>query len=141
MSNNVQIEAILGEEIAEVTAKLQQANTIDEAEEGSNLTGIEVLVFLAGKVVVPIFCGFVSRVLYEKYADLSTKVELDEAKAALTEGASSPVETIPVERVRVDAVQRLTTEGVPQDVAEGIVDEVIFRCNQRFPQAKHTPSA
>ena len=89
------------------------------------LTGIEVLVFMAAKIVVPIVCSFISSVLFNKYKNAETKRELAEARAAITkhEGALTPQ----VDRaVVIDSiVAGLVREGVPKEVAASVVERTL----------------
>lgn len=50
---------------------------------GLNLTGIEVIGFLAVKILVPIVSAFVKDVLYEQYKKLTTRGAAEEAKHQL----------------------------------------------------------
>ncbi|MCY1058934.1 hypothetical protein [Nannocystis sp. SCPEA4] len=135
MQKNLSLDKFVAEQENGVLTRLQQASGVDEAEDGSNLTGIEVLAFLAGKIVVPIVCGFVSRWLYEKYANIGKRKELDEAKVALAVQSYGSSPAVPVEVVRAEALRRLANEGVPLDIAAATVDEVIQHCQQRFSSA------
>lgn len=89
------------------------------------LTGIEVLVFMAAKIVVPIVCSFISSVLFNKYKNSETKRELAEAKAEIAkhEGPLTPQ----VDRaVVIDSiVAGLVREGVPQEVAASVVERTL----------------
>lgn len=89
------------------------------------LTGLEVLAFMAAKVVVPIVCSFISSVLFNKYKGAETKRELAEAKAEIAkhEGPLTPQ----VDRaVVIDSlVAGLVREGVPHEVAAGVVERTL----------------
>jgi len=89
------------------------------------LTGIEVLVFLAAKIVVPIVCSFISSALFNKYKNAETKRELAKAKAEIAkhEGPLTPQ----VDRAAVidSIVAGLLREGVPREVAAGVVERTL----------------
>jgi hypothetical protein len=111
----------------EAATKTMLRNALEEKDRTGalGLTGIEVLVFLAAKVVVPIVCSFISSVLFNKYKDADTKRELAKARAEIAkhEGPLTPQ----VDRaVVIDSiVAGLLREGVPREVAAGVVERTL----------------
>lgn len=109
------------------------------------LTGIEVLIFLAAKIVVPIVCSFISSVLFNKYKNAETKRELATARAEIAkhEGPLTPQ----VERAAVidSIVAGLLREGVPREVATGVVertlDDIGKELSKKDLQEKSKPAA
>jgi hypothetical protein len=111
----------------EEATKTMLRNALEEKDRTGSLglTGVEVLIFLAAKVVVPIVCSFISSVLFNKYKDAETKRELATARTEIAkhEGPLTPQ----VDRaVVIDSiVAGLLREGVPREVATGVVERTL----------------
>jgi hypothetical protein len=89
------------------------------------LPGAEVVaLFLAGKVVLPIICGMISRVLYDKFKNIQTKSDADAARKAIVQ---APAQDKPVDRgtIQTEVTKSLVDEGLPPAAAEKIVKETI----------------
>ena len=86
---------------------------------------MEVLGFLAAKIVVPIVCAFIKDAVYKKYKKLQTKAAAEKAKQALL-GSKGPFKLAVDREVLVpDMVQSLVSEGVDPEVAKNTVNQVI----------------
>jgi hypothetical protein len=94
------------------------------------LTGLEVLGFLAAKVVVPIVCSFVSRELYERYKNLQTRAQEKEARAELSSKTLMSSQVDP-DLIRSDLVAELVGEGVDESRARDTVDRALARVGAR----------
>ena len=99
--------------------------TPEKRKDGLRLTGLEVLVFIGGKIVVPILCSFVKDALYQKYKNLKTNNQVAEAKKELL--ASPGPFTLQVDRDTLirDVSQSLSAEGVPAELAQRTVQHTL----------------
>lgn len=94
-------------------------------DKGLNLPGAEIVViFLAGKVVLPIICGMISRVLYDKFKNIQTKSDADAARKAIAQ-ASAQNEPVDRATIQKEVTKSLADEGLPPVVAEKIVKETM----------------
>lgn len=125
----------------EAAAKAMLRDALEQKDRTGalGLTGAEVLIFLAGKVVVPIVCSFISSVLFNKYKDAETKRELAAAKAEIAkhEGPLTPQ----VDRaVVIDSiVAGLMREGVPREVAAGVVERTLDDIGKELSEKEKEP--
>jgi hypothetical protein len=109
--------------------------TSGDAGKGLKLTGLEIVGFLAVKVLIPIVCAFVKDVLYQKYKDLNTKKAAAEAKEQLLL-AAGPF-SLHIDRYTLvrEVSQSLTTEGVPAALAQQIVEQTLTRVEKELAPA------
>jgi hypothetical protein len=119
----------------ELTAQtVSDLGAVGEESSGGKLAlaGPEVLLFIAGKIVIPVLCAFIKDVLYEKYKSIRTRAQLAEAKKQLA--GAKPAEHIAVAEsvVVTDLVTALEDDGIGRDVAEKTVRAVIARTQARL---------
>jgi type III secretory pathway component EscU len=94
-------------------------------DRGLNLTGVEVLGFLALKVLVPVACAFVKDLLYNEYKNLKTRKAANEAKRHLLESVG-PYDLKVDRSTLVRELQKsLCDEGVPASVAKEAVESAL----------------
>lgn len=118
------------EEAEAVKVAVNDALQAESDGERLKLTGLEVLAFLGLKIVIPICCGMVSRVLFDKYKDLQTtkKAELAMQELMDQSDASDPVSD---EEILSHTIERLMDEGVPKAPARQIAQETLKRIKER----------
>jgi len=121
----LKIDDVKREEEA-VTDELATALGIPQGRESLKLTGMEFLGFLAAKIVIPITCGFVSRVLYDKYKDLK-KTDVEAARQELTYTEIQPSEAVNESVLCEEVTNHLAAEGLPEPDARRIVKRTIER--------------
>lgn len=92
---------------------------------GLNLTGIEVISFLAAKMLVPIVAAFVKDVLYEKYKNLRTRGAAEEAKQQLLKSAGPFKLQIDRSTIIREMSESLCEEGVPASVAQKAAEDTL----------------
>jgi hypothetical protein len=124
------IDTILVDEQTAVTTELQSVVRSSSSEDRLRLTGIEVLGFIAVKVVIPIACGFVSRLLYEKYKDIQTGSQAERARKELLTADAG--EVMNEQAMKVELVEMLTKEGLGRDKAERLIDNSVTRMKGRL---------
>lgn len=118
-------------QIEEATSDLRGVILKPSSGNVLNLAGLAFFTFLGAKVVLPIACGFVSRVLYDKYKNL-TKSGVEAARADLGAPSSGPYDPVELDVIRGDITASLVAEGIPQDKAVQVVERAIGRFQGRF---------
>jgi hypothetical protein len=112
---------------------LLSTGTLSKRDRTLSLTGLEpLLLFLAQKIVIPIVCSFVNKVLWEKYKGLKSKAN---AKAALQDLGESKVRLhpqVPKEDVISMLTAELVSEGVDVEVASHAVAHGYARLAARY---------
>ncbi len=102
------------------------------------LTGIEVLTFLAGKIVVPVLCACARDALYKAWKHIGTKADLEAAKKAVSGETVYSQMAVPVETVAADLVEELRAEGVSREKAERVVALTISEVRGKIAKATST---
>lgn len=120
----------LEQEGGAVEAQLRDLLPTDETENELKLTGLEILGFLAAKIVVSIACSFVGRVIYDKYKNMQVNAQADQARKEL-EGAVAEEEAVEENTVIHDLTTVLKHEGVAEQVARQTVTDTYRRMKQR----------
>jgi hypothetical protein len=91
---------------------------------------LEILIvggFIATKTLLPILCGFVSRLLYDKYKGLQTTQEAEHAKRELLQSQISAHSEVPREEVLRDMTSKLAEDGIGSERAQKLVERTIDR--------------
>jgi hypothetical protein len=127
------LAAPIDEEREKVIRDLGEALGRDDRGDELQLTGAEVLGFLAVKVVVPVVASFVSRELWERYNRMRTRSKAKEAEAEL-KGMVPAVPAVDEPDVVSAIVDSLRDEGVPGDVAERVALDAYARFANRLAQ-------
>lgn len=98
------------------------------------LTGLELLGFLAVKVVIPIACSLVGRILYDKYKDLQTDSQAQKAREEIVSSQNLAYEGEPVgEQLVIQEVSAiLVSEGISKEHAQRIVSESYNRIRGKY---------
>lgn len=131
MGNIAFTQDSLQEEEAAVEAQLQDLLSTSETDGALKLTGLEILGFLACKIVLPIACSFVGRVLYDKYKSMCVASQAAEARETV-EKAVTTKDTVDEQTVIEELTSELTKEGVPEEVARQAVTDTYRRMEQRY---------
>jgi hypothetical protein len=97
----------------------------DRKQPALSVTGLEVLAFVAGKIVVPIVCAFAKDVLFEQYKRIRSKKELQQARAELAKQELQRAPTIDLEILRKEAIAAALEEGLSEDRARALVDQAL----------------
>ena len=92
---------------------------------GLKLTGLEILGFLAAKVLVPVVCAFVKDVLYQKYKDFKTNKAVTEARQELLQSSGPFKLQVDRDSLVRDVSQSLIAEGVPAALAQKTVEDAV----------------
>lgn len=111
---------------------LREVLGLSPAGAALNLTGLEFLAFLGAKVALPIACGFVSRLLYDKYTDLK-KSKVDAARKELAAMPLDRREPVEESRILADQTRVLVDEGIPEAEAKVVVERAIMRLKAVLP--------
>jgi hypothetical protein len=89
------------------------------------LTGVEILAFIAVKVAIPIACGLASRILYDKYKRIGSRSEAESASQELQRVALAPQDRVEVSTLITDAVAALQEEGLSEQQAMNIAAKLV----------------
>jgi hypothetical protein len=120
---------VIDTEREEVTRELGEA--LGGSGEGQlELTGAEVLGFLALKVAVPVVASFISRELWERYNRMRTRAQARRAEEELKDAAVVEPAVAEADVVRAVA-DSLRDEGVPGEVAERVAERAYARVARR----------
>jgi hypothetical protein len=114
---------------------LRDLNEQNQNSERLKLTGLEIIGFLGAKLVIPIVSGFISRILYDKYKDMQTNSQAEEARKELliNQGVENK-DLVDEETMIRELSERLVAEGYSQEDAHRIVSESVKRIKQKFVQ-------
>jgi hypothetical protein len=114
---------------------LRDLNEQNQNSERLKLTGLEIIGFLGAKLVIPIVSGFISRILYDKYKDMQTNSQAEEARKELliNQGVENK-DLVDEETMIRELSERLVAEGYSQEDAHRIVSESVKRIKQKFLQ-------
>jgi hypothetical protein len=104
-------------------------------EERLKLTGLEILAFVGVKIALPIFCGLVSRVLYDAYKDFQTRSKAENALRELLEKQGLDSEVVSDNEILKDAMTRLVDEGVDEEKAKEIAAQALIRIKRKLSSA------
>jgi hypothetical protein len=106
-----------------------QALQTESTDKGAlGLPGIEIILkYIAEKVVLAMFVGFVNRVLYEKVTKKPTAAELAEAHSGIITLGLNTKPMVDPKTLRQDLTAMVTAEGIPQAQAEVLVDKMLER--------------
>jgi hypothetical protein len=85
---------------------------------GLQITGVEVLAFLAAQAVIPIITNFVSAELHDRYGSVRNRKDAESARNALRDAVPSGRPARDPEEVRRHVVVVLVGEGLAPEVAE-----------------------
>jgi hypothetical protein len=106
--------------------KSLQTESTDKGALG--LPGIEIILkYIAEKVVLAMFVGFVNRVLYEKVTKKQTAAELAEAHSGIITLGLNAKPVVDPKTLRQDLTAMVTSEGIQQAQAEVLVDKMLER--------------
>jgi hypothetical protein len=136
MAQSNVMESVLNEIAASVEKELTQAVPESSRAASAHLTGLEIMGFMALKVVLPIACGLVSRSLYELYKNLQTKKKAAEAKAAVLAKQDISADPVDVTTMQQDLSAMLVREGIPESRASEIVRGAITQLKTRIAGPK-----
>jgi hypothetical protein len=117
------VTRIIDEETDRIKADLVPADT-PQGQGTLGLMGLEiVVVWIATKVVVPVACSIVSRVLYDRFKGLKTPIEAAQATAALGEAAAEGLRD-PAEKAVVlrELTEELVHEGVDRTLSLALIE-------------------
>jgi D-aminopeptidase len=89
------------------------------------ITGLEILAFVAGKIVVPIVIAFAKDVLLDEYKRIRNKKQLDQARDALAKAELAPKPRRDLKTVRDEAIAAAIEEGLSEERARLLVDGAI----------------
>jgi hypothetical protein len=114
---------------------LRDLNERNQNSERLKLTGLEIIGFLGAKLVIPIVSGFISRILYDKYKDMQTNSQAEEARKEILINQGVENKDIVDEGIMIQELsKRLVDEGYSQENAHRIVSESVGRIKQKFVQ-------
>jgi len=121
--------------IEQETSAAQSDLTSGPEGEGTDLPllGLAVVAaWIAAKVVVPMVCAFVSRLLYDKYKEISRPSQVAQAVADLESQADDT--TIPVDEAEVitNAINSMIAEGVAAETAHAVAESTYTRLSHRL---------
>ncbi len=120
-------KAAIEDEEQTLGAQLRRLAETSKDREGLQLTGLEILVFVASKIVVPIFCSIVSRALYEKYKDMQTNSMAAAARNEIAASAGARREPVDEKIVVAEIAAAAVKEGIPKARAVVLVSETYQR--------------
>jgi hypothetical protein len=128
-------ESVLNEITASVEKELSQAVPASSRPGSAHLTGLEIVGFMALKVVLPIACGLVSRSLYDLYKNMQTKKTAAKAKTELLvkHEVTDPVDDATMQQ---DLSAMLVREGIPESSASEIVRQAITQLKTKLANPK-----
>lgn len=89
------------------------------------MTGLEILIVVAGKVALPILCGFVSNALYNQWNRPVSRKELEALRGELVGKTISREPIVVKEKLLTDAVAKLMGEGLPEERAQAVAQEFL----------------
>ena len=124
MTENYVTESLLNEVTASVENELTQAAPEISRGSRAHLTGLEIMGFLALKVVLPIACGLVSRALYDLYKNMQTEKQAAEAKKELL-AKDVPADPVDTATIQKDISDMLVREGLSESHASEVVQRAI----------------
>ena len=118
-SPNVRIKIVSENEAA--VKEMLQAAFQNNPKGALRLTGIEIIIFLSSKIVVPIVCAFIKDALFKKYTDLQTKSDVAKRLSPKSR-TSGPLKLQVNENVVCDEIAAsLVGEGLSREVADKTV--------------------
>jgi D-aminopeptidase len=88
------------------------------------ITGLEILAFVAGKIVVPIVIAFAKDVLLDEYKRIRNKKQLDQARDALAKAELAPKPRRDLKTVRDEAIAAAIEEGLSEERARLLIESV-----------------
>ena len=92
---------------------------------GLKFTGLEILAFVAGKIVVPIVIAFAKDVLLDQYKRIRNRKQLDQARDAVAKAELGPAPRRDLQTVRDEAIAAAIEEGLSEERARALVERAI----------------
>ena len=134
MTENYVTQSLLNEVTASVENDLTQAAPEVSRGSSAHLTGLELMGFLALKVVLPIACGLVSRSIYDLYKHMQTKKQAAEAEKELL-AKNAPADPVDEATIQKDISEMLVREGLSESKATEVVQRALAQLKARLQPA------
>jgi hypothetical protein len=94
-----------------------------------------VVGFVTTKILLPIICGFLGRLLYDRYKSMQTTSEADQATAEILNYTDFSADVVPIDEIINDMTDKLIEDGVAKERAEQIIARIITAVKQKLHQA------
>lgn len=99
--------------------------------EALQITGLEILAFIAAKIALPALVAFSSRALYDKWRKPLTRADLDALRKELVGKSLSREPAVPRAELIADAIAKLVAEGLDEEKARRIAGEIVDKATAK----------
>ncbi len=133
--NHIVLEELQDEEdnTRSLILETYKSSEASQDKDTLKLTGLDdIVIFLASRVVLPIAASFTSRVLYDKYKNMQTMSQAEQARQEIVTQPMGNQDLIDKQLVIEEISMKLLEEGISEIQAREIVAQVYTRLEQRY---------